>query len=78
MSIKIIDECINCGACAVECPTEAINGPGESWEENGKYYNPISNDHYFIVLNKCNECAGVKKIKCIAVCPMDAIENELN
>ena len=24
MPIHIIDECISCGACAAECPTEAI------------------------------------------------------
>lgn len=72
--MKITDDCINCGACAVECPTEAVYGPGESWEENGKYFNPISNEHYFIVTKICNECAGFNKIRCIAVCPMDAIK----
>lgn len=25
MSYKILDNCISCGACAPECPTEAIS-----------------------------------------------------
>lgn len=75
---KIInDDCINCGACAVECPTESIYGPSESYKINGKIYSALSDDHYFIVLNKCDECAGIKKIKCIAICPMDSIKDTI-
>jgi len=29
MTMVITDDCINCGACEVECPTEAIYGPGK-------------------------------------------------
>ncbi len=31
MAIKIIDSCINCGACEPECPNNAIYGPAEEW-----------------------------------------------
>ncbi|MBK6913051.1 MAG: 4Fe-4S binding protein [Ignavibacteriales bacterium] len=74
MSMIITNDCINCGACAVECPTEAIYESGESLKNNGKSLAPISNEHYFIVTEICDECAGINKIKCIAVCPMDAIK----
>ena len=75
MTMIITDDCINCGACAVECPTEAIYEPGETWKINGKSLPPISTEHYFIVTEICDECSGFKKIKCIAVCPMDAIKS---
>lgn len=31
MSIKITDECINCGACEPECPNNAIYEGGVDW-----------------------------------------------
>ncbi|CAA9318622.1 MAG: Ferredoxin [uncultured Cytophagales bacterium] len=31
MAILITDECTNCGACQVECPTTAIYEGGEEW-----------------------------------------------
>ncbi|MCC7051490.1 MAG: 4Fe-4S dicluster domain-containing protein [Bacteroidia bacterium] len=31
MSIKITDECINCGACEPECPNNAIYEGGSVW-----------------------------------------------
>lgn len=74
MSMIIIEDCINCGACAVECPTEAIFEPRSSYEINGKFYNPVSNEHFFIVSEICDGCTGLKKIKCTAICPMDAIK----
>lgn len=73
MSYFITDDCINCGACALECPTEAIYKNGESWVENGKSYSPISVEHFYIVTNKCNECFGFNIIRCVSICPMDAI-----
>lgn len=31
MSLRITDECINCGACEVECPNGAIYEGGNEW-----------------------------------------------
>jgi len=74
MAMMITDDCINCGACAVECPTEAIYEPGESLEETGKFLAPLSDDHFFIVMSKCDECSGFNKIRCISICPMNTIK----
>ena len=76
MAIVITDDCINCGACAVECPTEAIFESGESWKANGKEFAALSMEHFFINTEICVECSGLKKIKCIAICPMDAIKRK--
>ena len=41
MAYKITDACISCGACAAECPVEAISeGP----------------EHYNIDADKCIDC----------------------
>ncbi len=32
MAYKISDECISCGACASECPVEAISEGAERYE----------------------------------------------
>lgn len=74
MSMVITDDCINCGACAVECPAESIFEPAESYCVNEKYFSPISREHFFIVTEICDECAGFIKVKCISICPMDAIK----
>lgn len=34
MAYKISDECIACGACAAQCPVEAIADAGEKYEIN--------------------------------------------
>lgn len=73
MLIRITDDCINCAACAIECPTEAIYEPGENYQVNRIFHSAISNEHFYIVSDMCNECFGLKKIKCIAICPMDVI-----
>ena len=74
MSMIITDDCINCGACAFECPKEAIYEPGRSYEVTGKYFNPLSLEHFFIVTELCDSCAGFNKTRCTAICPMDAIK----
>ncbi|MCZ7610554.1 MAG: 4Fe-4S dicluster domain-containing protein [Ignavibacterium sp.] len=74
MSMIINDDCINCAACAAECPESAIfiaNGSGQFY--NNKFQ-PLSTEHYFILPELCNECAELEEIKCISVCPMDAIK----
>jgi ferredoxin len=40
--LRITDECIVCGACAAECPRDAI----------------FERDHYEIDAQKCDECGG--------------------
>lgn len=74
MSMIITDDCINCSACAAECPTDAILEPGENIEISGIKFPPISSDHFFIVPEKCNECNGFYELRCVVVCPMDAID----
>ncbi|MBK7631276.1 MAG: 4Fe-4S binding protein [Ignavibacteriales bacterium] len=74
--MKITEDCINCGACAVECPTEAIYEPGIVWKIKENFMSPISEDHFFIITEICDECAGLNKIKCIAICPMNAIKRK--
>jgi ferredoxin len=62
VSIKITNECINCGACAPECPNHAIY--------EGR-------DIYFIVRDKCTECVGFyDEPQCMAVCPVDCCVEE--
>lgn len=47
MAFKILDDCISCGACADECPVNAIS------EGDGKYV--IDEDTCI----SCGACAGV-------------------
>ena len=59
MAMKITDECINCGACEPECPTESIS-EGE--------------DIYLIDASTCVECEGhYDEPACVEVCPVDCI-----
>jgi ferredoxin len=47
MSYKINDECISCGACASECPVEAISEGADKYViDSGKCID-------------CGACAGV-------------------
>ena len=36
MAYKITDECIACGACAGQCPVEAITDAGDKYEINAE------------------------------------------
>jgi ferredoxin len=57
MAMKIVAECINCGACEPECPNTAITAG-----------DPI----YLIDPVKCTECVGAYDApRCIEVCPVD-------
>jgi ferredoxin len=59
MSLKITDECINCGACEPECPVNAISE---------------GSDYYVIDPDKCVECVGhFDEPSCVPVCPVDCI-----
>jgi ferredoxin len=73
MSLKINEECINCGACEPECPNEAIYVGGEEYEYNGESKPALSDDLYYIVPEKCTECIGFfDEPMCASVCPTDA------
>ena len=50
MAYKISDDCIACGACAAQCPVEAIS------EGDGKYV--IDAD----TCVSCGACAGVCRV----------------
>ncbi len=59
MALKIIDSCIACDACVIECPTDAIE---------------VSDPIYVIDSLLCTECIGYhKQPSCILVCPVDSI-----
>ncbi len=72
MATMITEECINCGACEPECPNTAIYAGGVQFEYGGTMYDPLSNDFYYIVPEKCTECVGhFDQEQCAAVCPVD-------
>lgn len=74
MALLITDECINCGACEPECPNSAIYEGGVSWTLDDKTNEPLFNDYFYIVPDKCTECVGFhNEPQCIAVCPVDCI-----
>ncbi len=57
MAIQITSDCINCGACAPECPNEAISEGDPT---------------YVINADLCTECVGFhEKEACQAVCPVE-------
>jgi ferredoxin len=58
MAYKISDECIGCGACAAQCPNNAIS-EGDT--------------QYKIDPNKCTECVGFyDSPQCAGICPVEA------
>ena len=79
MAIKITDDCINCGACEPECPNTAIYEPDTIWKfsegtsmDDSNERDPVSEDFFFIVTDKCTECVGFhEEPQCAAVCPVD-------
>jgi len=59
MAMKITEECISCGACVPECPTESISEA-----------EPI----YVINADTCVECEGhFDEPQCLSVCPVESI-----
>jgi ferredoxin len=79
MALMINEECINCGACEPECPNTAIYAGGEEYELNGQSFPALSQDYYYVVAEKCTECAGFHDSEqCVAVCPTDACVKDPN
>lgn len=58
MALKIIEDCIACGACEPECPNSAITE---------------GQDVYVIDPNHCTECYGFYTTQqCADVCPVES------
>ncbi|MCB2200182.1 YfhL family 4Fe-4S dicluster ferredoxin [bacterium] len=56
MALKILEKCINCGACEPECPVNAIS----------------EGDEIFVIdPDACVECEGYfDEPQCVEVCPV--------
>ncbi|MBT2510770.1 YfhL family 4Fe-4S dicluster ferredoxin [Streptomyces sp. ISL-98] len=65
MAAAITEDCINCGACEPECPSEAI-----SFTDGDEFY--------VIKSDACFECVGYyDAYACQAVCPVECcVPNE--
>lgn len=73
MILMINDDCINCRACAVVCPTGAILEPKKKLDEN--FHSPSNTEqHYYISIEQCNSCIDYEYFKCVEICPMDAVK----
>jgi ferredoxin len=60
VSIRITEECIDCGCCEDVCPTAAIS---EDAEKGARIVDP----------ERCTECVGVYgRIMCQVECPVEA------
>ncbi|HOV92781.1 MAG TPA: 4Fe-4S binding protein [Candidatus Kapabacteria bacterium] len=59
MAHRILEDCINCGACLPECPTNSIS---------------VGDDIYIIDESTCVDCKGYyDSPQCVSVCPVDCI-----
>ncbi|MBL1213983.1 MAG: 4Fe-4S binding protein [Ignavibacteriae bacterium] len=76
MGYYITNECINCGACVLECPEDAIYEPNKKYKFEGKTHDAISSVHYYIASFICDECENFTVPKCSAVCPMASIKRK--
>ena len=57
MSLSIVESCVNCWACEMLCPNDAI------YE---------ASPHFLIEPSKCTECEGdYADPQCAAICPIE-------
>ena len=75
MEFYINEECINCGACKIECPQDAVSEPRKISLGDKFISKVISSIHYFIIPDQCDSCISFSSPKCIEVCPMDSIKS---
>lgn len=74
MAVLVTDECISCQACEAECPNTAIYAAGMAYNYGGQESPALSEDHTYIVTEKCTECVGFyDEPQCISACPTEAI-----
>jgi len=74
MAYLITDDCIDCNACEIECPNNAIYAPGEEWELNGAKHEALNTAHTYIAFERCTGCTGYyDEPQCVAACPSEAI-----
>ncbi len=65
MAVMITDECINCDACAPECPVAAII-------DDGSDKNPYEGERFYVKPESCVECVGhADEPRCAAACPTE-------
>lgn len=65
MSVMITDECINCDACASECPVSAILG-----DDNER--NPFEGERFYVKPEACVECVDhADAPRCAEACPTE-------
>ena len=73
MAVMITEDCIDCNACEAECPNTAIYNTGEPYQYEGEEHEALSDEHTYIVPEKCTECVGnFDEPQCASVCPTDA------
>ena len=59
MPMKVLEECINCGACEPVCPNSAVTA---------------AETIYVVDQERCTECVGFfDSPQCVKVCPVDCI-----
>lgn len=74
MAYLITDDCIDCNACEIECPNNAIYPGGQAWELHGEEHPALNDAHTYIAFEKCTECVGYyDEPQCVAVCPSEAV-----
>ena len=74
MAYLITDDCIDCNACEIECPNNAIYAGGDRYEINGEEHPALHDTHTYIAYDKCTECVGYyEEAQCVACCPSDSI-----